>query len=285
MSNVAIVGAGNGGSSILKSLQGIPDINVLGICDLNDDAPGIILARNLGVDTYSDIQKMVTLPSLNLLIEATGVPKVQELINEYKSDDVFIIDSHGANLMMTIVEAREQMIKGLHLEAEKLAGLSTELSQTMETATQLVKEVSSYAHAVNNKSGELINSASEANIHLKETGEVLSIINKIAQQTKLLGFNAAIEAAHSGVHGKGFAVVADEVRKLAEDSTVSVSRISTILSNIQNSVETISSGVNEAAVVIEKQGQLTDSVSSSICSLESLAQELNTSAQHLAQLA
>jgi len=285
MSNVAIVGAGHGGTAILKTLQGIPAINVLGICDLNDDAPGIVMARSLGVATYSDIKKMVTLPSLDLLVEATGVPKVQELINQYKGEDVFIIDSHGANLMMTIVEAREEMITGLHIEAEKLAGLSMELSQTMETATQLVKEVNSYAHEVNSKSMELIDSAGEANIHLKETGEVLNIINKIAQQTKLLGFNAAIEAAHSGVHGKGFAVVADEVRKLAEDSTVSVTRISTILTNIQQSVETIGSGVNDAAVVIEKQGKLTDSVSNSIYSLESMSQELNTLAQHLAQLA
>jgi len=285
MTNVAIVGAGAGGTSILKLLQGITDIKIIGMCDLDEHAQGIVLARNLGIDTYNDIRKVLALPALDILIEVTGVPKVQELIGQYKSEHVALIDFHGAALMMKTVEAREEMITGLHQEAERLADLSTELSGTMETVSQLIKEVSGYAHDVNAKSLELIDSAGEANVQLGETGKVLDIINKIAQQTRFLGLNAAIEAAHSGVHGKGFAVVAEEVKKLADESSVSVANISTILSNIQKSVVVINGGVNEAAVVIQKQNQLTDSVSDSIYSLKSLSQELDTLAQHLAQLA
>lgn len=285
MSNIGIVGAGQGGTSILKSLQGIPSIKVLGICDVNENAPGIVLARSLGITTYSDVQKLVSIPTMDLLIEATGVSKVQELINQHKGEHVVVVDSHGANLMMTIVEAREEMIAGLHREAEKLANMSTELSHTMETVSRLVEEVSRYAHEVNTQGMGLMTSAGEAVVHLKETGEVLNIINNTARQTKLLGFNAAIEAARSGEHGRGFAVVADEVRKLAEDSTSSVEKISRILSNIQQSVEVITGGVNEAAVVVQKQARLTESVSNSIHSLEAMSQELNALAQHLAQLA
>ncbi len=285
MTNVAIVGAGAGGTSILKLLQGITDIRIIGMCDLDEHAQGVVLARNLGIDTYNDIRKVLALPALDILIEVTGVPKVQELIGQYKNENVALIDFHGAALMMKTVEAREEMITGLHQEAERLADLSTELSGTMETVAQLIKEVSGYAHDVNAKSLELIDSAGEANVQLGETGKVLDIINKIAQQTKFLGLNAAIEAAHSGVHGKGFAVVAEEVKKLADESSVSVANISTILSNIQKSVVVINGGVNEAAVVIQKQNQLTDSVSDSIYSLKSLSQELDTLAQHLAQLA
>lgn len=285
MSNIGIVGAGQGGTSILKTIQGIPSITVVGICDVNQSAPGIILARDLGVKTYTDIQSMVSMPSLDLLIEATGVQRVQEMINQHKGDQVVVVDSHGANLMMTIVEAREEMIAGLHREAEKLANMSAELSRTMETVSRLVEEVSGYARQVNAKGMYLMNSAAQAAVHLKETTEVLHIINNTARQTKLLGFNAAIEAARSGEHGKGFAVVADEVRKLAENSTVSVEKISRILTNIQKSVETITGGVNEAATVIQQQAELTESVSDSIHSLEAMSQELAALAQHLAQLA
>ena len=285
MSNIVIVGAGNGGTSILKSLQGIKGINVLGICDLDKDAPGIILAKQLGVNTYSDIEEIVALPYLELLIEATGVKKVQELINKYKKDELVIIDSHGANLMMTIVESREQMIKGLHREAEKLAGMSTELTNIMEKVSKLVKEMSVYTHQVNTNSVQLIASAGKAGTNIEETGEVLNLINKIAQQTKLLGLNAAIEAAHSGVHGRGFAVVANEVRKLAEDSSNSVKEISTILTNIEDSVSSITGGVNDAALVIQKQDKITDLVANNIATLELLSLELNSSAQNLAHLA
>ncbi|HQE22864.1 MAG TPA: methyl-accepting chemotaxis protein [Syntrophomonadaceae bacterium] len=284
MSNIAIVGAGQGGTAILKSIQGIPSIKVVGICDVNNDAPGMVLARNLGITTYTDIQKMVSNPMLDLVIEATGSPKVQELITQYKGENVYVIESHGANLMMTIVEAREDMIADLHQEAENLAKMSTELSHTMEKVSQLVDEVSNYAIEVNKQGVSLLNSVNEAVIHLRETGEVLNIINNTARQTKLLGFNAAIEAARSGEHGRGFAVVADEVKKLAENSTNSVEQISPILSNIHHSVQVITTGVNEAAAVMQKQAELTTSVSEHIHSLEAMSQELNSMAQHLAQL-
>lgn len=285
MTNIGIVGAGNGGTSILKSLQGIKTIKVVGICDLNEYAPGIALAKSLGIKTFSRIEDMVSLPALDLLIEATGIARVQELIELHKGNNVFVIDSQGANLMMTIVEAREEMIAGLHQEAEKLAGMSTEMSNTMEAVSKLVEEVSEYANGVNIKVSGLLQSADEAVVHLKATGQVLNIINSISQQTKLLGFNAAIEAAHSGEHGRGFAVVADEIRKLAEDSTNSVKKISDILSDIQESVEVITGGVNEAAKGIQMQNQLTGSVAEKICSLGNLSQNLDVLAQGLARLA
>lgn len=285
MTNVMIVGAGEGGASILKALHGIKSIRVVGICDIRTDAPGIITAKKNGIATYSDINKILSLPSVDLIIEATGSEKVQEIIYSGKSDKVAVVDSHGANLMMILVEAREEMITDLHREAEKLADMSAELSSTMQNVTRNIDEVAAFAREVSGKSFNLIESADEAIQHLEETGQVLNLINSTAKQTKLLGFNASIEAARSGEHGKGFAVVADEVRKLAEHSTMSVGKISEILNNIQHSVTTITGGVNETAGVIEKQSELTEAVAASMQQLDAMSQELATLANHLAQLA
>jgi methyl-accepting chemotaxis protein len=106
----------------------------------------------------------------------------------------------------------------------------------------------------------------------------------VAQQTKLLGLNAAIEAARAGEHGRGFTVVAEEVRKLAENSTVSVERIAPVLSNIENSMKVITDGVASAVEITQKQAAATEEVSANIQELERMAEFLANMAKHLSEL-
>jgi len=68
----------------------------------------------------------------------------------------------------------------------------------------------------------------------QQIGQVLTIINSIADQTKILALNAAIEAARAGEAGKGFSVVAIEIRKLAESVVESTGEISAIMGEIQS---------------------------------------------------
>lgn len=79
----------------------------------------------------------------------------------------------------------------------------------------------------------------------QEIGDIVSLINDIADQTNILALNASIQASMAGEAGRGFAVVADEVQRLAERSSAATKQIEAL-------VKTIQSDTNEAVSSMEQ---------------------------------
>lgn len=111
MTRIAIIGGGQGGTTMLKAFSTIDEFQVLGVCDVNPEAPALKLARQLGIQAFLDIGEMLAQPGLELIIEATGVNRVREIAMELKPPDSLLVDSTIANVMMTFMEGHEQVLK------------------------------------------------------------------------------------------------------------------------------------------------------------------------------
>lgn len=127
-----------------------------------------------------------------------------------------------------------------------LSKITTDMDITYNLAEKAINTVKSGENSVNyqeekiNENRVFVSSVSSAVSALaeksKEIGDILLVINGIAEQTNMLSLNAAIEAARAGEQGKGFAVVANEVRKLAEQSGNSVQKIEELIREVQSDI-------------------------------------------------
>jgi twitching motility protein PilJ len=120
----------------------------------------------------------------------------------------------------------------------------------------------------------------------QEIGDIVELINGIAEQTNILALNAAIQSASAGGAGRGFAVVADEVQRLAERATNATRRIEMLVQNIQTdtseavvSMESTTSEVVSGAEKAEDAGEALQRIESVSKDLSRLIEDISQEAQ------
>lgn len=150
---------------------------------------------------------------------------------------------------------------------EKLLSLAEELSSGLEELTQSSQLIDTGSEKLFDVSNKLSTKSNESNVHIEETDGILKFIQNIANQTNLLGLNAAIEAARVGQEGRGFGVVAQEIRKLAQDSSESIKKIEDILKGIKETS-------NEQGEIITEINSITKNQAEAIRNINSSVQQL-----------
>lgn len=110
---------------------------------------------------------------------------------------------------------------------------------------------------------------------IQSISSTIGLVEDIAEQTNLLALNAAVEAARAGEHGKGFAIVAGEIRKLADESKQATSKITSLITNIQQSANSTVLATEEGTKEVESGIELAHNIGSNIEQLILLMNEIS----------
>ena len=147
---------------------------------------------------------------------------------------------------------------------QTVAAATEELSSSIDEISRQVRESSRIAtEAVTQvaRSEQTVTELAEA---ANRIGEVVGLINTIAQQTNLLALNATIEAARAGEAGRGFAVVASEVKSLATQTAQATEGITAQVAAIQGSTREAVDTIKGIGTIIGQMSQIANSVSASV---------------------
>lgn len=165
-------------------------------------------------------------------------------------------------------------------EQLRLSSMSQTLSDNFSQISATMQELSASSVNVTDNQHKL----SDEIINVKkisiEINTILDSIKSIADETKMLGLNAAIEAARAGEAGRGFGVVATEIRTLSQNSKETALKVMELTSKIQESVNKTIDTSNATLQTTEQQSAAIEEVTSNLLEVTNLADELNNMANH-----
>ncbi|MBU3182961.1 methyl-accepting chemotaxis protein [Clostridium psychrophilum] len=165
--------------------------------------------------------------------------------------------------------------------AANLRNMSENLESGLTGIASAIEELAASASNIHTNELELNNEIKKIISLSEEINKVSSFIKEIADETKMLGLNAAIEAARAGDAGRGFGVVAEEIRKLSEQSKSTVPKIKELTDNIKSKVSDASERSQNSLASSQEQAAATEEITASVEELTSMSEQLNKIAQDL----
>jgi methyl-accepting chemotaxis protein len=238
----------------------------------------VTVSKNIQLLSQGEGDLTVTLPitssdEIGVLTAGVNslVAKLKEIIT-----DLYIQAGHVATTSCSTTSGLEKLAASIFEQKELAASVavaSEEMSATLNDVAMTTTKASTHSKQVDDSAregqnvvAETVESIDQIRVGVEQTlrvmsrlqlsstqiGEIVGLIEDVADQTNLLALNAAIEAARAGEAGRGFAVVADEVKNLSSKTSSSTQQIGAIIKTIQGDIREAMMSTEEAKGRVEQ---------------------------------
>ena len=294
LTNKAVVGITATISDILPLVQrlvivGIKKIGIIAKSNMLDDGAQDLVLSDISIfirpwQKPDDIKKtMLELSRLGvggIVGDKTGAQMAKDdgLVVEF-------LDSGQGSIKKAINEAlkiaqAQEFERGREKEkSQEIHQYVTEMYTALQQAVAASEELTASSQELATTSQVTTVIAKTAAEKVNNTTEIVDVIRRVAQQTNLLGLNAAIEAARAGEYGRGFSVVAQEVRKLADESNHSTRRINDMLKDFRMAVDEVLQNVEQSNVITREQAQTTQEIALMLDNLRLVGEKIMNMAE------
>jgi twitching motility protein PilJ len=273
---------------LLDELSSLADGNLTVQATVTEDITGAIAdSINYAIDALREL--VVTINDSSILVDAAA--------------------KQTEGTARQLVRAAETQAKQAAAASESTARMATSIEEVSGNAERC-SDVARHSVEVAHKGGEAVRRTIAGMNTIRETiqdtskrikrlgessqeiGNIVELIEEIAEQTNILALNASIEASRAGEASRGFAVVADEVQKLAERSAAATKKIEVLVSTIQSdtneavmSMERSTTDVVGGALLAENAGAALDEIEQVSHQIASLVQNISSSSKEQTSVA
>ncbi|WP_314352424.1 methyl-accepting chemotaxis protein [Pseudomonas rhodesiae] len=226
---------------LLDEIEDLADGDLTVTASVTEDFTGTIAdSINYSVDQLRDLVATINLTA----------GQVAGAVQETQATAMHLAQAseHQAQQIAEASTAINQMAQSIDQVSANAAESSAVAERSVEIANKGNEVVHNTIHGMDNIREQIQDTAKRIKRlgeSSQEIGDIVSLIDDIADQTNILALNAAIQASMAGDAGRGFAVVADEVQRLAERSSAATRQIETLVRAIQ-------ADTNEAVISMEQ---------------------------------
>ena len=257
-------------NDIVDSFMGPFEVVALNLNRLSDgDIPDVLDHEYDG--EFNNIKN-----SLNQLIKV-----LSEIITEIKSGTDVLLDSvqdltvssqeisstsneqaAAVKEIVSTMEDSDQLAKSVTNKITEVTEMTSSTKTVVTDGFTVIKDSLEKMNEIKTANAETISDVKSLSDKVESIWEIVNMINGIADQTKIIAFNAELEASSAGEAGKNFQIVASEIRRLADSTVTSTSEIKSKITEIQQSSDSLIIASEEGTAKITEGWELSNNLKS-----------------------